>query len=210
MKLCPKEGGIVGLYQCFLNSLIVLKITGVFDKNFKTPEPCSPPACTLGLLHLCIWALEMCILHHQTYFFKAGLNYLWDEWFHTLEEAKRKVKFRNLFLDMERMSVTTVCWRTFIIELKNSYKYQGAIEKSLRQSPRRNVEEKFQNSSQVLPMSSGVISGMSGLVSILPKRQTPSGLRAFALTALWTWNPFSHLLAQSASYSSSRKWSVSH
>ena len=38
----------------------------------------------------------------------------------------------------------------------------------------------------VLPMSSGVISGMSGLVSILPKRQTPSGLRAFALTAPWT------------------------
>ena len=37
---------------------------------------------------------------------------------------------------------------------------------------------------------------MSGLISILPIRQTLTGLRVFALTATWTWNTLPHMLAK--------------
>ena len=65
-EIMSKRGRMVGLYQRCLNSLIVLKTTGAFDKNFKTPEPCSPPAHTLGLLHSAcgLWKCAFYIIKH--------------------------------------------------------------------------------------------------------------------------------------------------
>lgn len=90
------------------------------------------------------------------------------------------------------MGVTTLSvWSTFMTESKYSYIYQVDAGKPHGQSPRKNIQEKVQNSSKVKPSRHLLelpISGMSGLVSILPIGQVPAGLGAFALTATSTWN----------------------
>lgn len=59
--------------------------------------------------------------------------------------------------------------------------YPEARGKPLAQSPRENIQEKFQNSSKVkwsVHFLELYISGMSGLISILPAGQVPTGLGA--------------------------------